>query len=58
MWFYPVPAFIALAGWLFVLGTQPGTVLLYGGVILVVGVGSHFVWRRVAEETKTAGEGR
>jgi len=49
MWVYPVPAFIALAGWLFVLGTQPGTVLLYGGVIVLIGVGSYFVWRRVAE---------
>jgi amino acid transporter len=39
MWLFPLPAIVALVGWLFVLGTSPHHTLIYGLASLLVGVG-------------------
>jgi len=38
MWLYPLPLAIALFGWLFLLFTTDHKMLLYGAIVLVVGV--------------------
>src|SRR5262249_47546459 len=41
---YPLPALIALAGWLFVFGTSEQQVLLYGVGSLILGVIAFLAW--------------
>jgi amino acid transporter len=48
MWFYPLPAVLALAGWLFIFVTTPKDVIVWSLGLLGAGVGSFFVWSRVA----------
>ncbi|MGE3308931.1 MAG: APC family permease [Limisphaerales bacterium] len=44
MWLYPLPCFVALAGWIFLLATTDQVILVYGAVSLAAGVGAYFVW--------------
>jgi hypothetical protein len=44
--FYPLPALIAIAGWLYVFGTAGVTFILYGLGTIAVGVALFFVWER------------
>jgi len=44
MWLYPLPALIALVGWVFVLGTSEPLVILFGLVTLALGIGVFFLW--------------
>jgi amino acid transporter len=44
MWLYPVPSFIALAGWIFVFATSDPRVILFGLGTLLVGVGAFGIW--------------
>ena len=44
MWLYPLPALIALLGWIFVLGTSDPLVILFGLVTLALGIASFFGW--------------
>jgi len=46
MWLYPVPALVALAGWLFIFATTGGLVILFSLGLLAIGVGSFLVWSR------------
>jgi amino acid transporter len=46
MWWYPVPCFVALAGWVFVLATTRPAVLAYGLLSLAAGVAAYFVWAK------------
>jgi amino acid transporter len=46
MWLYPLPCFVALAGWLFVLATTDPRVLLYGAGSLTLGVVAFLFWAR------------
>jgi amino acid transporter len=46
MWLYPVPAAIALAGWVFVLATTDPSVILFGVAALIAGVVSFLAWAR------------
>jgi amino acid transporter len=46
MWLYPLPALIALAGWIFVFATSGAKVILFGLGTLALGVGAYAVWRR------------
>jgi amino acid transporter len=46
VWLYPLPAFIALVGWIFLLGTSEPVVILFGLATLAVGVVVYFVWAR------------
>ena len=38
MWLYPVPAFVALAGWIFVFATTDVLVIAFGLGLLLLGV--------------------
>lgn len=44
MWFYPLPSLIALAGWLYILSTNERKIVLWGLVLLLLGIGAYF-WR-------------
>ena len=44
MWLYPLPALLALAGWLFMYLTAPLLYILLGLVTLVTGVGVFLCW--------------
>ena len=44
LWLYPVPLGVALAGWLFVFATTQPPILLFGLVVLAVGVAGFAVW--------------
>lgn len=46
MWLYPLPCFLALAGWLFLLATTSPRVLLYGFGSLTLGVVAFLFWAR------------
>jgi hypothetical protein len=44
MWLYPLPALVALLGWIFVLGTSDPLVILFGLGTLMLGVLAFFAW--------------
>ncbi len=44
MWLYPVPAFVALAGWIFVFATTQFRVILFGLGVLALGCVAFAVW--------------
>ncbi|MEO8575177.1 MAG: APC family permease [Gemmatimonadales bacterium] len=44
MWLYPVPAFIALAGWIFVFATTQVRVILFGVGVLALGFVAFMLW--------------
>ena len=46
IWLYPMPAFIALAGWLFIFLTTNVQVIAFGLGLLVLGVGAFAIWSR------------
>lgn len=63
MWLYPLPAVIALVGWLWVFGTTPSLALQYGLLSLGLGLVVFVVWdaisRRavISPEIDRSGEG-
>lgn len=46
MWLYPLPCFVALTGWLFLLATTQPRVLAYGFGSLALGVIAFLLWSR------------
>jgi amino acid transporter len=44
MWLYPVPALVALLGWLFVFATTPLRVILFGLGVLALGCVAFILW--------------
>jgi hypothetical protein len=44
MWLYPVPALVALLGWIFVFATTELHVILFGIGVLVLGCAAFLVW--------------
>ncbi|GMV96600.1 MAG: amino acid permease [Phycisphaerae bacterium] len=46
MWLYPVPCFIALAGWVFVYATSGGWIILFSLAVLVAGVLAFLWWSK------------
>jgi basic amino acid/polyamine antiporter, APA family len=44
MWFYPVPALVALLGWIFVFATTDVRVILFGLAVLALGVACFALW--------------
>lgn len=51
--FYPLPALIAIAGWLYVFGTAGLTFILYGLGTIAVGVALFFIWERKTERPRS-----
>jgi amino acid transporter len=48
IWLYPIPALIALVGWVFIFVTTNPQVIAFGLGLLVLGVGAFAVWSRTA----------
>ena len=46
MWLYPLPALVALLGWIFVFATTPLRVILFGVGVLALGCLAFLVWTR------------
>jgi amino acid transporter len=46
IWLYPIPTFVALAGWIFIFVTTDVRVIAFGLTILALGVGAFLVWSR------------
>lgn len=46
MWLYPLPALVALAGWLFLFATTSPAMILYGLAVLAAGVALFLLWSR------------
>ena len=46
MWLYPLPAFVALVGWVFIFATTGGVVIAFSLGLLAIGVASFLVWSR------------
>ena len=46
MWLYPLPALVALAGWIFVFATSGTQVIGFGLATLAAGVVAYLLWRR------------
>jgi amino acid transporter len=44
IWFYPVPCFVALAGWIFVFGTADWKLIVFGVSTVLVGVIIFGIW--------------
>jgi amino acid transporter len=44
MWLYPLPALVALLGWLFVFATTPIQVILFGIGVLALGCVAFLIW--------------
>jgi amino acid transporter len=44
IWLYPLPNLVALAGWVFVFSTSGGTVILFGLITLLAGIGAFSLW--------------
>ncbi len=47
IWLYPLPAFLALVGWLFVFVTNDRKTLLIGGATLALGLALFLVWSAI-----------
>ncbi len=47
---YPIPSFIALVGWLFVLATQKPLVLAVTLGVTVAGLPAFWIWKMATEE--------
>ena len=50
MWLYPLPALLALGGWLFLLFTTEKHLLAYGALALLAGGGVFMLWSRVTKK--------
>ena len=48
LWLYPVPCFVALAGWVFAFATADGKLIAFGLGTIVVGVVVFLLWTRLA----------
>jgi amino acid transporter len=55
MWLYPLPALVALLGWLFLFVTSGTTLIFYSVLALAVGTVSFLVWSRMRRSWPFAG---
>lgn len=51
---YPLPALFALAGWLYIFGTRPAEILLFGVVSLACGVVAFAAWSLVVARSEAS----
>ncbi len=49
IWFYPLPSFIALIGWLFIYMTLDLKIILYSLAALAIGIVCFLIWSRATE---------
>jgi hypothetical protein len=54
---FPLPALVALAGWLFVFGTSKPLVILYSLGSLVAGVVAFLIWDSAARRLNSRSDG-
>ncbi len=47
MWLYPLPAVLALVGWLYIFGTAEVGYIAYGVATLVAGLAAFAIWRKI-----------
>jgi len=50
MWLYPIPAVIALLGWIFVFITTQARVIAFGLGVLALGVAAFLIWSRSSRQ--------
>ncbi|MFN7929072.1 MAG: amino acid permease [Blastocatellia bacterium] len=50
MWLYPLPALIALAGWLYILGTSERQIVAWGLGLMLLGIAAYFGQAKVKKE--------
>jgi amino acid transporter len=55
MWLYPVPAVVALLGWVFVFATTQFRVILFGVGVLALGYLAFLLWSRSSNQRSSAG---
>jgi len=46
MWLFPLPALVALAGWIFLFSTSGRTTMLYAAGVISLGIVSFLIWSR------------
>ncbi len=46
VWLYPLPCFVTLAGWIFLLATTDQKIIGYGALTMIAGVVAYFIWAR------------
>ena len=54
MWLYPLPALVALLGWIFLFATTGGKTIAYSLVALGAGVAFYLIWKRCAPRPKNS----
>ncbi|HEY3901174.1 MAG TPA: APC family permease [Chthoniobacter sp.] len=52
MWLYPLPALIALAGWIFMWASSGAKLIGWGAAVIVSGIIVFFVWQQVARRAE------
>ena len=50
MWLYPLPAFVALIGWLYLIATQTATQQLQALFFLIAGLVCYLFWRKLSAD--------
>jgi amino acid transporter len=50
MWLYPLPALIALAGWIYILGTNQWQIVAWGVALMIVGIGAYLWQAKIRSE--------
>jgi hypothetical protein len=48
MWLYPLPALLALAGWIFLFVTSGENQMLYSTGALIVGIVAFLIWSAIS----------
>jgi amino acid transporter len=49
VWLYPIPLVVALFGWIFLFATTDPFVILFGLLLLGVGLAAYAVWQRMGQ---------
>jgi amino acid transporter len=58
MWFYPLPALLALIGWLFVFATADKRIILFGLAMLAAGIFVFLAWSKATRKWPFSNQGR
>ena len=58
MWFYPLPSLIALAGWIYILGTNQWRIVAGGIGLMIVGIAAYLWQSRIKGDWPWRSESR